>query len=123
MQYGLWVPSQVQGAIAGKNAVGVVNEFTEVPRSASLKVLGIELFNIGVIAPEPATDRVFETEVDGSYYFFAFRNNLLVGAILLGDARLATKIKKVVEERQDCSGWFQEGSDATQIINSIHDLP
>ena len=122
MLYGLWVPSQVQGTVAGMNAAGQASEFTEIPRSATLKVLGIELFNIGVISPDAATDRVFETEIDGNYYFFVFRDSLLVGSILLGDAALSTKIKKVVEERQDCSGWLQEGYDASHILNTIKDL-
>jgi nitrite reductase (NADH) large subunit len=122
MLYGLWVPSQVQGTVAGMNAAGQVSEFTEIPRSATLKVLGIQLFNIGVISPDAATDRVFETEVDGNYYFFVFRDSLLVGSILLGDAVLSNKIKKVVEERQDCSGWLQEGYDAAHIMNFIKDL-
>jgi len=122
MLYGLWVPSQVQGTVAGMNAAGQVSEFTEIPRSATLKVLGIELFNIGVISPDAATDRVFETEADGNYYFLVFRDSLLVGSILLGDAALSNKIKKVVDERQDCSRWLQEGYDAGHILNTMKDL-
>ena len=123
MLYGLWVPCQVQGTVAGMNAAGQASEFTQIPRSATLKVLGIELFNIGVISPDAATDRVFETEVDGNYYFFVFRDSLLVGSILLGDAALSNKIKKVVEERQDCSVWLQKGYGAGHILNTMKDLP
>jgi nitrite reductase (NADH) large subunit len=120
--YGLWVPSQVQGTVAGMNAAGLASEFAEIPRSASLKVMGIELFNIGVISPDAVTDRVFETEFDGHYYFFVFRDNLLVGSILLGDASLSSKIKKVVEEHQDCSALLQKGYDEAGILKFFEGL-
>jgi len=122
MLYGLWVPSQVQGTVAGMNAAGQASEFAEIPRSATLKVLGIELFNIGVISPDAATDRAFETEIDGNYYFFVFRDNLLVGSILLGNAALSTKIKKVVEEHYDCTEILQKGYDAARIVKFCEHL-
>ena len=122
MLYGLWNPAHTQGTIAGTNAAGQTSEFIEIPRSTTLKVLGFELFNIGVIAPDASTDIVFETELNGNYYFFVFRSNLLAGSILLGDAALSNQIKWVVEEHQDCSRWLQAGSDATQILNIIKDL-
>jgi NAD(P)H-nitrite reductase large subunit len=99
-----------------------VSEFTEIPRSATLKVLGIELFNIGVISPDSATDTVIESEMNGNYYFFVFRNNQLVGSILLGDASLSLKIKKVVEEHQDCSELLQKGYDAAGILKFFEGL-
>jgi nitrite reductase (NADH) large subunit len=123
MLYGLWVPSQVQGTLAGTNAAGQTSEFKEIPRSATLKVLGIELFNIGVISPDAATDRTFEIEIDGHYYCFVFRGSLLVGSILLGDTAIASKIKKAVEEQHDCSAWIQEGADAARIIDLIKNIP
>jgi nitrite reductase (NADH) large subunit len=121
MLYGLWNPAQTQGAIAGTNAAGITVEFTEIPRSATLKVLGIELFNIGIISPDAATDIVREKISDDAYYCLVFRNNLLVGSILLGDTALYPKIKKVVEGRQDCSQWLQNGYDAAHILKLIHD--
>jgi NAD(P)H-nitrite reductase large subunit len=120
--YGLWVPSQLQGTVAGTNAAGQPGEFAEIPRSATLKVLGIELFNIGVISPDAATDRVLETEKDGHYFYFVFRDNLMVGSILLGNAALSNHVKKVVEERQDCSAWLQDGVDAAHIMKLIKNI-
>ena len=97
-------------------------EFTEIPRSATLKVLGVELFNIGVISPDAATDVVLEAEMDGDYYFFVFRDKFLVGSILLGDASLSSKVKKVVEEHQDCSQWLQSGQGADHIVKCFQEL-
>jgi len=122
MLYGLWVPSQVQGTVAGMNAAGQASEFAEIPRSATLKVLGIELFNIGVISSGAATDRAFEMEINGNYYFFVFRDNLLVGSILLGNTALSSKIKKVVEEHYDCTEILQKGYDAARIVKYFEAL-
>lgn len=123
MLYGLWNPAHTQGTIAGTNAAGETTEFKEIPRSATLKVLGIPLFNIGVISPEAATDTVFEAEIDGNYYFFLFRADLMVGSILLGDTSLSSKVSRVVEGRQNCSQWLQGGQDAEGIVNILKDLP
>ena len=122
MLYGLWNPSHVQGTIAGMNAAGQASEFTEIPRSTSLKVLGIELFNIGVSSPDATTDRAIEAEIDGNYYFFVFRDHLLVGSILLGNAALSSRIKKVVEEHYDCSELLQKGCDAAGILKFFEGL-
>jgi len=123
MLYGLWNPAHTQGTIAGTNAAGETTEFKEIPRSATLKVLGIPLFNIGVISPEASSDTVFEAEIDGNYYFFLFREDLMVGSILLGDTSLSSKVSRVVEGRQNCSGWLQAGQDAAAILNFIKSLP
>jgi nitrite reductase (NADH) large subunit len=117
--YGLWAPSQIQGTVAGMNASGQEVEFTGVPRSSVLKVLGIDLFNIGKISPEDAADRLVETEFDGRYYSFVFRDNRMVGAILLGDTSLASQVKKVVEGLQDCSKVSQDGTQVKDVLQFL----
>ena len=52
--YGLWTASQAQGTIAGRNLAGASAEFGGLPRSNTLKVLGLDLFSIGQIMPEGA---------------------------------------------------------------------
>ena len=101
--YGLWMASQAQGAIAGMNLAGASAEFGGLPRSNTLKVLGLDLFSIGQIMPEGTTFQVVDQEKDGRYFRFVFRENRLVGAILLGDMSLMSATKKAVEVKQDCS--------------------
>ena len=76
----------------------------------------------GVIAPDPSLDTVFEIEALGNYDYYVFRDNCLVGSILLGDASRSTIVQKLIETRQDCSQWLRPGADADQIRNRIQEL-
>lgn len=99
--YGTWMPAQLQGSIAGMSAVEQKAAFPGVPRSNTLKVLGIELLSIGLIAPEKADDRIIEEIIGEHYYCFIARGQKLVGAILLGDASLAAFVRRVIEEQRE----------------------
>lgn len=101
--YGIWGPSQYQGSIAGRNMAGGSVEFGGIPPSHTLKVLGLDAFSIGQIEPGDAGCKVLEREADGRYCRFVCRDNCLVGAVLLGDAKLATAVTKAIEGRGDLS--------------------
>ncbi|MHC4266706.1 MAG: NAD(P)/FAD-dependent oxidoreductase, partial [Planctomycetota bacterium] len=117
--YGTWSPAQYQGSIAGMNAVGAQAEFGGIPRSNTLKVLDVELFSIGQIEGEDASYETIDQEKDDEFYRFVFRDSHLVGAILLGDAMLATKIKKSVENKEDFSEVLRKHATAEEIRQFI----
>ena len=100
--YGTWAPSQFQGTIAGLNAAGAGAVFAGIPRSNSLKVLGVDLFSIGLVHPDDASYLVFEAE-QGPYQLFVFRDSHLVGAILLGDTSIAPALKRLIETNASCA--------------------
>ena len=114
--YGVWGPSQYQGSIAGMNMAGGSVEFGGVPRSNTLKVLGLDLFSIGQFNPQDASFRTFDQEADGRYFRFIFRDNRLVGAVLLGDTTLASTVKKAVESGTDCSELLAKCPVASEIV-------
>ena len=114
--YGTWGPSQYQGSIAGMNMAGDSVEFGGVPRSNTLKVLGLDLFSIGQFNPQDASFRTFDEEADGRYCRFIFRDNRLVGTVLLGDTKLAATVKRTVESGTDYSGLLANCSAASEII-------
>ena len=116
--YGTWAPAQIQGAAAGLSAAGLSAAFRPLPRSNTLKVLGIDLFSIGQIEPTPA-ERLVEGEPDGSYACFLFRDSLMVGAILLGDAGPAARVKQLVEERLPCENLLRPGMGAPEIFAEL----
>jgi len=117
--YGTWAPSQYQGSIAGMNAVGSNIEFGGIPQSNALKVLQVELFSIGKIEPEDGSYDTFEKEGDNKYYRFVFHDSHLVGGILLGDAKLATKVKKAVENKRDFSGLLAKHPATEDILEFL----
>ena len=117
--YGNWSVAQSQGGIAGRNAAGLAMEFGGVPRSHTLKVLGIEAFSIGQFLPLDGSYRVFAVEADGTYQSFVFRDGLLVGANLLGTAALAGVLKKTIESKTDFSGLLASHPSAAQVAEGI----
>jgi nitrite reductase (NADH) large subunit len=117
--YGIWGPSQYQGNIAGMNAVGLNAEFGGIPRSNTLKVLGLDLFSVGQVEPEDASFEVSERESDGEYARFVFRDNRLVGAILLGDTTLSADVKKAVERKTDFSDLIRKHASAADVLERL----
>ncbi len=101
--YGLWTPAQYQGSIAGLNAAGSESEFGGIPRSTTLKVLGMDMVSIGQFEPVDASYLCLEDDADGRYRRFVFRDHQLIGAILIGDTSLTASVKSAIEEGADLS--------------------
>ena len=120
--YGTWAPAQYQGSIAGMNAAGANAEFGGIPRSNALKVLRLELFSIGQIEPVDGSYEAIEKETDGHYFRFVFHDNHLVGAILLGDAKLATPVKKAIESKHDFSDLLTKHPDAGDVLDFLAEV-
>lgn len=121
MLYGTWVPAQFQGKIAGANAAGGTVVFDGIPRSNSLKVLGVDLFSIGHIHPDDASYQIFEKSGE-QYDFFVFRDSRLVGAILIGDTTIAPVLKKMIESHFSCSELLAAATDVQHIRAGLADI-
>ena len=122
MVYGIWGPSQFQGSLAGRNAAGDPVEFGGVPHSNMLKVLGFDMFSIGRINPEDASFMAIEGTVNDQYRSFIFRDQHLVGAILLGDTSQSAQIKKVIEQQRDCARLLQGPHHISSVSESLGSL-
>lgn len=117
--YGTWMAAQSQGKIAGMNAAGLDAEFAGIPRSNTLKVLGLDLFSIGRIEPEDASYDVIEREADGNYHRFLFRDGRMAGAILLGDAALSARASTAIESGRDFSGLLRQRPTADDVLVAL----
>jgi nitrite reductase (NADH) large subunit len=116
--YGTWGPAQFQGTIAGLNAVGVKTEFNGIPRTNMLKVLGIDLFSIGTISQEDASCSCIDSAENDQYFGFFFKDNHLIGSILIGDTNLSANVKEAIENKTDFSVEL-EGDRSIQGIIKI----
>ena len=70
-------------------------------------------------------DGSYETidkEADGQYFRFVFRDSHLAGAILLGDAKLATQVKKAVEGKHDFSGLLVKHPTAGDVLDFLAEV-
>ncbi len=117
--YGIWAPAQFQGAIAGLNVSGSFALFGGVPRSNTLKVLGISMTSIGRIEPEDGSYRLVEQEKDHAFYHFLFRDGKLVGGILAGDTSAAAHLKHAIESKRDCSGLLAHDPTADDVLEFL----
>ena len=115
--YGTWSPAQAEGMTAGSNTGGGEVVFSGLPRSNKLKVLGIDLFSIGVTAPVEADDLLVEEQTEDKYTCYILRGNVLIGAILLGDAGLSGKVLKAIEEKVKLSS-LPDGKLDVKIVSA-----
>ncbi len=113
--YGTWTPAQYQGAIAGLNVLGKENQFSGIPRSNILKVLGYDMFSIGIICAEDGSSSFLEETIDTQYRLFHLRDGICIGAILLGNTSLSPKVQKAIEQKVDLS----ECESVEEVIEKI----
>ena len=117
--YGSWHASQYQGNIAGMNAAGAGAEFGGIPRSNTLKVLGLDVLSIGRFEPADGSFLVVEQHTDDRYFRFVSHDELLVGAILLGDTSTSAALTKAVEARTDFSAMLQRRPNAADVLDHL----
>lgn len=106
--YGLWIPAKKQGEVAGKNAFGESAVFKADAPSTKLKVLGIDLFSIGQFSPSQESDRLVTWQNREKYASLLLRNEVIVGANLIGKTGLDQKVKKAVELGQSFQDFKNE---------------
>ena len=117
--YGNWAASQFQGGIAGMNAAGRSAHFGGIPRSNTLKVLGLDLLSIGQFEPEDGSFQVIETRQAEAYYRFVFRDEHLVGSVLVGDTSPAGPVKAALDAGTDFSGILLDGISAEAFADEL----
>ena len=123
ISYGIWLPAKSQGSIAGLNALGRRVEFGGIPRSNTLKVLGLDLFSICRVEPEDGSYTAIDGEEDGRYARFLFRDNRLVGAILLGNTERSADCKRAIETKADLSQLLAAHPSARDVLSALAELP
>ena len=97
--YGLWNIAQFQGVVAGRNAIGINAQFGGIPRSNVLKVLGLDMFNIGELELLDGSYYKYEYERENNYFYFVIRDGRIVGSIIIGNKELSIRVKKALEKR------------------------
>jgi nitrite reductase (NADH) large subunit len=98
--YGLWPAAQRQGEVAGVNMAGgnAVYEGTTV--SNRLKVVGVDLTAVGDIDAEGKLECVVRSDREtGVYRKLAFKEDKIVGCLLLGDVKGVQEIQNAIESK------------------------
>jgi nitrite reductase (NADH) large subunit len=114
--YGIWPASQRQGEAAGVNMAGgnVLYQGTVV--SNTLKVVGTDLTSSGEIDPDGTLECVVRQDREsGIYRKVAFKEDKIVGCILLGNVKGNSEILSAIERQVNMKDLksliLQEGFD------------
>lgn len=102
--YGIWAAAEEQGRVAGINMAGGRAVYKGTLMSNQLKVLGIDLLAAGQIDPEGNLEaEVSADPIKGVYRKLVYREDRIVGAILLGDLSGHRNILRALEEAKSAS--------------------
>ena len=102
--YGIWPAAMEQGAVAGAAMAGQAAKYGGTLPSNVLKVAGIDLMAAGDIdADGKLTALVHQNEAQKTYRKLVIQDNLLVGAILLGNIRGSAEIQAAISKKTDVS--------------------
>ena len=118
--YGIWPAAQRQGETAGINMSGGNSLYEGTVVSNTLKVVGIDLTSAGDIDAEGKLECVVKSDLEKCVYCkIVFKENKVVGCILLGEAKAKSEILNAVEEKVDLKqikdSFLKEGFDFKKL--------
>ena len=103
------------------NAAGARAKFSRIPRSNTLKVLGLDLCSIGQVEAEDASYEAIEQEDEARYLRFLFRDGAMAGAILIGDSGAAASAATAIETGRDFSALLRRRPVAADVLAALAD--
>jgi NAD(P)H-nitrite reductase large subunit len=110
--YGIWPACIEQGEVAGAVMAGQEATYEGTVPANTLKVVGIDLFSAGDIDAEGNLEAmVSKDEGRKTYRKLVIKDNILVGAILLGDIRGSAEIQQAIKAKKDVSSLKNELAD------------
>ena len=107
--YGIWPACLEQGAVAGAAMAGQEAKYEGTVPANTLKVVGIDLMAAGDIDAEGQLEAVIKKdEAQKTHRKLVLKDNVVVGAILLGDLRGSNEIQQAIKTKQDISSLSQD---------------
>lgn len=104
--YGIIPPILDQAKVVASNILGENTEYAGTVPSNTLKVVGIDLFSIGVIDKVEGCEVLSHLDEERHIYKkFVIREDRLVGAIVFGDRKNVVSIERIVKEGRDISRY------------------
>lgn len=107
--YGIWPACTEQGAVAGASMAGHDVKYEGTVPANTLKVVGIDLMAAGDIDAEGQLESLVSTdEAKKTYRKVVLKDNIVVGAILLGDLRGSKEIQQAIKMKKDFASLKQD---------------
>jgi nitrite reductase (NADH) large subunit len=100
--YGIWPACMEQGGVAGAAMAGQEAKYEGTVPANTLKVVGIDLMSVGEIdAENKFVSLVSLDEKRKTYRKLVIKDDIVIGAIFLGDLQGAEEIQKVIRRKQN----------------------
>jgi NAD(P)H-nitrite reductase large subunit len=106
--YGIIPAALEQATVAAANMLGDEHSvYTGTVPSNTLKIVDVELTSMGLVNPEePKYEEIKKVDTQkGAYKKLVLYNGKIVGAILLGDTKGVTSIKKLMTQETDITEY------------------
>ena len=117
---GLWSIAMEQGKVAGKNISGIEANYIGVTPVTNMNAFNLSVFSIGDIDENNATHILREgSKEEGSYQRIFIKDNIIVGAIVIGDTKNNTLIKKFIEKKTLLPSMDYDNITVQDFINSL----
>ena len=100
--FGLWNIAIAQGKVAGYNIAGKDSTYKPIVPVITLSAFNLSLFSMGEVREEKATDILVDKELNQpSYRKVFFRENKVIGAIVVGDIKSSPSLKRAIEKETE----------------------
>ncbi|HEY8362440.1 MAG TPA: FAD-dependent oxidoreductase [Tissierellaceae bacterium] len=103
--FGLWNIAIEQGKVAGYNIAGKDAIYKYVPPVTTLNAFDLSLFSMGIVDEALVTNIVVEEHIGDAIYKKIFiKDNLVKGAIVVGNIKLSPVLKAAIEKKISLDG-------------------
>lgn len=117
---GNWSAAAKQGEIAGYNIVGKEAKYSRIVPVTILNAFNLSLFSIGNVDEKQCSNTLTDgDDISMSYKRIFIKDNNIVGAIVIGDAKKLPLLKKVIENKVDISEFDLHSMFADELINKL----
>ncbi|MDV4152606.1 FAD-dependent oxidoreductase [Clostridium sp. AL.422] len=110
--YGNWPAAIEMGKVAGANATGDKVKFEKFVSSTIFQAMNTEVFSAGTINfDDPSLEKVgYLDSLNNKYSKLFFKNNKLVGGILIGDVKSSVKIMEGIQNGENKATVLSKGT-------------
>lgn len=120
---GLWTIAMEQGRIAGQNIAGNELSFKGVAPVTNMNAFNLSVFSIGDIDEKSFSHTLVETSADEKIYKRIFiKDNIIIGAIVIGENKDNNVIKKFVDNHTVIGNINFDDISIAELITHIRSL-
>lgn len=118
--FGLWNIAIAQGKVAGYNMVGKDSTYKSLVPVITLTAFNLSLFSMGEVREEKATQVLVDKESpQPSYRKVFFRDNKIIGAIVVGDTKSSPALKGAIEKETQLPEMDYPNTSFEELIGII----